>query len=139
MDPMTNSSSLPAPTPDGVTTEAVTAWINDYVHAWQTNEPADIAALFAENAEYHESPFDTEWIGRDDIIEGWRGRWNWQQGGWTFEWEIASIRGRTAVITGVGHYTELGDFDNVWTVTFDELGRSTRFEMVNTEASEETS
>jgi hypothetical protein len=133
------TTTTPSASATDVTTETVTAWINAYVRAWETNEPDDIAVLFAESAEYHESPFDTEWIGRDEIIDGWRGRWNWQQGGWTFEWTIARIDGRTAVITGVGHYTELGDFDNEWTVTFDELGRCTRFEMVNTEASGESS
>ncbi|HXH33771.1 MAG TPA: nuclear transport factor 2 family protein [Plantibacter sp.] len=113
----------------------MTSWINEYVRAGETNDRDDIAALFTEDAEYHESPFDTEWIGREGIIEGWRSRWDWQQGGWTFESTITSIHGLTAVVTGVGRYTELGDFDNVWTVTFDEFGRCTRFDMVNTERS----
>ncbi|RFA18857.1 nuclear transport factor 2 family protein [Subtercola boreus] len=130
---MTNISPLPPTNTGLVTAETVTSWIEKYLRAWETNDRDDIAALFTEDAEYHERPFDTEWIGREDIIQGWRGRWEWQQGGWTFESTISGIHDRTAVITGLGHYTELGDFDNVWTVTFDELGRCTRFEMVNTE------
>jgi hypothetical protein len=128
---MTNISPLPPTTP--VTAESVTRWVEAYLRAWQTNDRDDIAALFTADAEYHESPFDTEWIGRDEIVEGWQGRWDWQQGGWTFDWTITSIEHLSAVITGVGHYTELGDFDNAWTVTFNEFGRCTRFEMVNTE------
>lgn len=65
-------------------------------------------------------------------VEGWRGRWDWQQGGWDFDWSITSIDGFTAVITGIGHYVELGDFDNVWTLHFDESGLCTRFDMLNT-------
>jgi hypothetical protein len=132
---MTNTTAAPPTNTGPLTSATVTGWINEYVRAWETNDRDDIAALFTEDAEYHESPFDTEWIGREDIIEGWRSRWGWQQGGWTFESTITSIDGLTAVVTGVGRYTELGDFDNVWTVTFDEFGRCTRFDMVNTERS----
>jgi hypothetical protein len=53
--------------------------------------------------------------------------------GSTFDWSITAVEGMTVVITGVGQYTELGDFDNVWTVTFDESGLCSRFEMRNTE------
>ena len=130
---MTNTPAQP-PTDTGVlTVEGVTNWINGYVRAWETNDRDDIAKLFTEDAEYHESPFDTEWIGSEEIIEGWRSRWDWQQGGWTFDWTITSIHDLTAIVTGLGHYTELGDFNNLWTVTFDESARCTRFEMVNTE------
>jgi len=126
----TTSDTSAAPTP---TIESVTHWVEGYVQAWSTNASADIAALFSDDAEYHESPYDTEWIGRDEIVEGWQSRWDWQQGGWTFDWSIASIDGATVVVTGVGHYTKLGNFDNVWTLTFDEAGQCTRFEMLNTE------
>jgi hypothetical protein len=53
--------------------------------------------------------------------------------GLDFDWSLTNVHGSTAVITGVGRYVELGVFDNVWTVTFDDLGRSARFEMLNTE------
>ena len=118
-----------------LSTETVTEWVKGYIRAWRSNDRADIAALFTEDAEYHEAPFDTEWIGRAEIIEGWQSRWDWQAGGWTFDWSITNVDGMTAVITGIGRYTKLGDFDNVWTVTFDESGQSTRFEMLNTERS----
>jgi len=113
--------------------EAVTAWVERYLQAWRSNSVEDIAALFTEDAQYHESPYSTEWIGRDEIVAGWRGRWAWQAGGWDFEWSVASINGMTAVITGIGHYVELGDFDNSWTISFTDSGRSDHFEMVNTE------
>jgi len=115
------------------TAESITSWVDGYLRAWTTNASNDIAALFTEEAEYHEAPYDTEWIGRDEIVEGWQSRWDWQQGGWNFEWSITSIDGAQVVITGVGHYTKLGNFDNVWTLTFDESGRCSRFEMLNTE------
>ena len=130
---MTNTTpSTPAAT-TSPGAESITEWVERYIHAWQTNATADIAALFTDDAEYHETPYETEWIGRDEIVDGWRSRWDWQQGGWHFEYTIASIDGQVAVITGIGHYAKLGDFDNVWTVTFDGSGRCSRFEMLNTE------
>ncbi|WP_072803287.1 nuclear transport factor 2 family protein [Rhodococcoides yunnanense] len=111
----------------------VTEWVEAYVHAWTTNDSGDIEALFAETAEYHEKPYTTAWIGRDAVVAGWQGRWEWQSGGWMFEWQIESIVGNVAVITGIGRYDELGDFANHWTVAFDDAGLCTRFEMVNEE------
>lgn len=113
--------------------EDVVAWTERYVRAWETNDPLDIAVLFTEDAEYHESPYETNWIGRDAIIEGWRSRWSWQQGGWSFRWQLDSLVGGTAVVSGVGSYTELGEFDNVWTITFRTPELCESFTMVNTE------
>ncbi|WP_164703067.1 nuclear transport factor 2 family protein [Modestobacter sp. KNN46-3] len=124
----------PPDTP-GPTTASITRWVEDYVTAWKSNARADIEDLFTDDAEYHESPFDTQWIGRDAIVEGWRSRWDWQSGGWEFEWSITAIDGWDVVITGIGRYAKLGDFDNLWTVTFDGSGRCRRFVMVNTERS----
>jgi hypothetical protein len=133
MTPAPGEVGLPdAPVP---TAASITRWVEGYVTAWKTNARADIEALFTDDAEYHESPFDTQWIGRGAIVEGWRSRWDWQSGGWEFEWSITMIDGWVAVIAGIGRYAELGDFDNVWTVTFDESGRCSRFVMVNTERS----
>ena len=116
-----------------ITAETVTAWVDRYLAAWKTNEPEDIAGLFAEDGEYHEGPYQTDWIGRDEIVAGWRSRWDWQQGGWGFDWQIDSIDGPTAVITGVGCYTKLGKFDNTWTVTFRTPEQCGNFTMLNTE------
>ena len=112
-------------------TRHLTEWIHAYVHAWTTNDPDDIAGLFSAAAQYHETPYETAWIGRDSIVAGWRDRWPWQSGGWTFEWEIASMSPSGATVTGVGHYRELGDFDNVWTIEFDDDGLCSRFHMLN--------
>lgn len=115
---------------------SVEDWVRNYVAAWRSNDPEDIAALFSPDAEYHETPYETHWIGRDAIVAGWRGRWDWQQGGWNFEWSVTSrtpARGRTksALATGTGHYTELGNFSNEWTLEFEPDGRCRRFGMVN--------
>jgi ketosteroid isomerase-like protein len=115
------------------TADDVTAWVDRYEKAWRSNASVDIAALFTTDAEYLEEPYVTRWSGRDAIVDGWRSRWNWQQGGWSFTWRLVSLQGPVAVVSGVGTYTELGRFDNRWTLTFGSAGRCTRFHMVNTE------
>jgi uncharacterized protein (TIGR02246 family) len=120
-----------------ITPDTVTAWVDRYLAAWTTNDPEDIAGLFTEDGEYHEGPYKTDWTGRDEIVEGWRSRWDWQQGGWSFDWQLVSITGATAVITGVGRYTKLGNFDNHWTVTFGTPELCANFAMVNTAREED--
>ena len=115
-----------------LTAEQANAWVERYVHAWNTYDPTDIAQLFTEHGESHEWPYETHWIGRDAIVAGWLDRANWQAGGWTFEWRILHICGDTAAIQGAGVYTELGTFDNLWTVTLDDDACS-HFRMWNNE------
>jgi hypothetical protein len=79
-----------------VSREHVEAWVRDYVTAWTTYTRGDIAALFSTDAEYHEWPYETAWIGRDAIIDGLNERQDWQAGGWTFDWSVAAISGDTA-------------------------------------------
>ncbi|MFD9196218.1 hypothetical protein ACFWCA_49510 [Streptomyces phaeochromogenes] len=53
-----------------VTEDQVRTWVESYVQAWTTNSKKDITDLFTPQAEYHERPYETDWIGRDAIIEG---------------------------------------------------------------------
>jgi hypothetical protein len=125
---MTSTTNPPTITPDDITN-----WVDRYLVAWKSNATDDIAALFTAHGEYHERPYETDWVGRDAIVAGWQGRWDWQEGGWGFEWQLVSLEGATAVISGVGTYAELGTFDNLWTVQFETAERCRRFDMVNTE------
>ncbi|WP_329586027.1 nuclear transport factor 2 family protein [Kitasatospora sp. NBC_01250] len=113
------------------TEQQVDEWVQAYVRAWRSNAPEDIAALFCAGAEYHERPYETDWIGREEIVKGWRSRQAWQQGGWDFEWSVLMINGDTAAIKGTGVYKELGTFANLWTVTFDNQGSCAMFRMWN--------
>ena len=40
---------------------AVAAWIERYVRAWETNDPAAIGELFAEHARYYQGPDGEPW------------------------------------------------------------------------------
>ncbi|MFE9533231.1 nuclear transport factor 2 family protein [Streptomyces sp. NPDC006691] len=116
-----------------VTEDQVRTWVEGYLRAWTSSSEKDIAALFTPQAEYHEWPYETDWIGRDAIVEGWQSRTPWQEGGWTFDWSLLTLNGDTAAIACTGRYKELGTFANLWTVTFDKNARCTMFRMWNNE------
>ena len=47
------------------------AWLDRYVEAWKTYDPAKIGALFSEDAEYRYHPQDDPERGRAAIVEDW--------------------------------------------------------------------
>jgi hypothetical protein len=57
-----------------MTSETVTAWVHGYIGAWESNEPAQIGALFTDDARYLTAPFRQPWVGRDAIVAGWLDR-----------------------------------------------------------------
>jgi len=116
-----------------ITEQQVREWVDGYVKAWTTGDPTDIEALFAEAAESYEWPYETAWVGREQIVAGWRERAPWQEGGWTFDWSLLVINGDTFAIKGTGVYAKLGTFDNLWVVTLDEDGKCIVFRMWNNE------
>jgi hypothetical protein len=54
-----------------VTHASVTAWLNAYMHAWETYDPAAIGDMFTEDAEYRWHPADEPEVGRDAIVHAW--------------------------------------------------------------------
>ncbi|MFI5932016.1 nuclear transport factor 2 family protein [Actinoplanes sp. NPDC051494] len=118
-----------------ITEQQVSDWVAGYVTAWRSTAPGDIAAIFAPGAESYEWPYETAWIGRDAIVRGWQSRAAWQEGGWSFAWELLAINGDTFAVKGIGTYRELGTFDNLWVGTLDDEGRCTVLRMWNNEIS----
>jgi nuclear transport factor 2 (NTF2) superfamily protein len=54
-----------------LTSAKLTAWLSSYGDAWEMRDPDRAAALFTENARYHEMPFDEPKMGRQGIREYW--------------------------------------------------------------------
>jgi hypothetical protein len=42
---------------DDANARRVHAWIDSYIQAWNSNDPADIRALFTQDAAYHTEPY----------------------------------------------------------------------------------
>jgi hypothetical protein len=51
--------------------ESFRNWLERYFAAWGSNEPDDVAALFAEDAEYWWGPFREPARGREAIVRAW--------------------------------------------------------------------
>ena len=50
------------------------AWLDAYIEAWKTYDPAQVEALFAEDVTYRYHPYDTgEDVlhGRDAVVSSW--------------------------------------------------------------------
>jgi hypothetical protein len=105
---------------------SVAAWVERYVRAWETNDPAEIGELFAEDARYYPEPDGEPWRGCAEIVSGWLGRKD-EPGTWSFRNEILAVAGDLAFVRGWTHYDDPPDFSNLWVIRFDSEGRCTEF------------
>jgi len=103
----------------------VTAWIDGYVRAWNSNDPDEIGALFTDDAEYYTAPFRTPWRGREQIVTQWLERRD-EPGETTFEWAPVSVTAELAVIQGTTTYPAQR-FSNLWVIRLAADGRCREF------------
>lgn len=102
------------------------AWVEGYVRAWTSNDPAEIRALFTDDAEYRTEP----WLGptttADGIAAMWQERFD-EPGTWEFEWDIAGIDGGRAFVQGVTRYAKGTVYSNLWVIDLADDGRARRY------------
>lgn len=116
----------------------VQRWLDRYVEAWQSYDPAAVADLFAESATYRYHPWDEPVRGRDRIVNDWTnptppaGRDD--PGTWKAHYEPYAVDGDRAVAIGeTWYYTDASQAEethhywNIWTMAFDAEGRCTDF------------
>jgi hypothetical protein len=109
-----------------LTRAALEAWLKRYGEAWEQRDPARAAALFTENAPYHEMPFDAPKAGRSGIHDYWA-TVTADQRNVHFESQVLAVDGQT----GVAHWsasltTASGgvrvELDGAFVLTFDDSG-----------------
>jgi uncharacterized protein (TIGR02246 family) len=103
----------------------VTAWIEAYVRAWNTNDPNDIGALFTDDASYSTEPYRAPWRGREAIVRGWLEHRD-EPGETTFTWQPVSITDEVAVIAGSTTYPDRV-FSNLWLIRLTPDGTCREF------------
>lgn len=99
-------------------------WLARYFRAWASNDPADVGALFAEDAEYFTGPFSVPQQGRAAIVERWTGG---VQMDVRASFEPLAVNGDV----GVAHWNvrsrtvagSLREWDGMLVITFDAGGR----------------
>jgi ketosteroid isomerase-like protein len=120
-----------------MTNVEVQGWLDRYVEAWRTYDPAAVGALFADDAEYRYHPWDEPVRGRDAIVRSWiepDGQASSRDKPGTYEarYEPYAVDGDRAVAVGSSDY--LGPdgsierrYRNVFLLRFDAEGRCRAF------------
>jgi ketosteroid isomerase-like protein len=105
----------------------VRAWVDAYVRAWNSNDPTEIGALFAEDAAYYTEPYSPPWRGRAEIVRRWLDRKD-EPGDAEFQWQPLAVEPWGAIVQGETVYRDPPyAFSNLWVIRLDGDGRCTEF------------
>ena len=103
------------------------SWVESYVRAWESNDPDDIGALFAEEARYFTAPHREPWVGRDAIVNDWLDRKD-ELGTWRFRWKVLFVsEDGPSFVQGETDYDDGPNYSNLWLIRLDDDGRCTEF------------
>ncbi len=87
-----------------MTHDDVQGWLDRYVEAWHSYDPAAIGDLFAEDATYRYHAYDPEPVaGRDAIVADWLDGQD-APGSWEAHYEPFAVEGERAVAVGESRY-----------------------------------
>ncbi len=110
-----------------VSLDDVQRWLDDYVTAWESNDPERIAALFTDDADYYTAPYRPPWHGRDEILRGWGERSD-PPGSFECDYRAVAVEGDLGVARGWTRYLERDEeYDNVYFVRMTDDGRCREF------------
>jgi uncharacterized protein (TIGR02246 family) len=102
-------------------------WLDGYQRAWASNDPAEIGALFTDDARYFTAPFRQPWRGRETIVREWLERKD-EPGEYEFRDEVIAMADDLAFVRGWTTYQEgPTSFSNLWVVRLDGAGRCSEF------------
>jgi uncharacterized protein (TIGR02246 family) len=105
-----------------MSTERINAWMEQYIKAWNSNDPDDVGSLFCENALYYTGPFAEPWRGRAKIVETWLDHKD-VPGSFTFRYEVLASSPELGIVRGWTQYSNpTEEFSNIWLVRFDKHG-----------------
>jgi hypothetical protein len=115
-----------------ITHQSVQKWLDDYVAAWKSYDPAAIGALFSENVAYRYNPYDEPVHGRDTVVANWIENRD-EPNSYAAAYKPIAVDGSTAVSNGQSLYYEADGktvkrkFDNIFVLRFDAEGRCEDF------------
>jgi ketosteroid isomerase-like protein len=117
--------------PMTTTRASVAAWLDRYVKAWRTYDPAAIGELFSSDAVYAYHPWDEPVRGREAIVADWLEDRD-EPDSWSASYEPLAIDGDLAVVTGRSRYVNPDgslrtEYWNLWVLRFDQDGRCTEY------------
>lgn len=120
--------------------ETAQAWLDDYVAAWRSYDPAAIAALFSDDVSYRYHPCDEPVLGRDAVVASWLGEGGADgastrdaPGTYDAHYAPVAVDGDVVVATGSSTYLDepagsvTQEFENCFVMRFDDEGRCRDF------------
>lgn len=115
-------------------------WLDRYVAAWHSYDPADISRLFSVDVAYRYHPYDEPIVGRDTVVASWLGEFEPADastrdapGTYEAEYSAVAVDGDTVVATGTSRYHDepggpvVRTYENCFVMRFDIEGRCREF------------
>lgn len=107
--------------------QGLATWVDGYVRAWESNDPAAIGRLFADDAAYFNAPFREPWRGREAIVAGWLAV-NDEPGTWTFRFEVLAVAEEVGFVRGWTVYQDPPTaYANLWVIRLTADGQCVEF------------
>lgn len=110
-----------------VTRDVFASWLDRYIAAWRSNDPADIGDLFSEDVIYSQTGGHSTIEGREAVVRDWLEEAYSPGGEWQASYEPLAIEDEVHVAIGSTRYVrasgEREEFSNVFVCRFDEDGR----------------
>ena len=103
-----------------MTHDDVQAWLDSYLEAWKSYDPAAIGDLFTDDASYWYHPGEDPIVGRDEIVDAWVRHKDTPHNSnpWTAEYRPWAVDGDRAVVIGETHYSIGEDYFNCFQILF---------------------
>ena len=108
-------------------------WLAAYRHAWSTDDPGEVAALFDADVRYSTVPYGPPLEGIKAVTDYWLEEEE-SRLPWSFEYQVLAQEGDLYVVRAVTTYPEgTSDadepetFHNLWLVWLGADGRATEF------------
>jgi ketosteroid isomerase-like protein len=115
-------------------------WLDRYVRAWTSYDPAEIGPLFTDDVVYRYHPSDDPTLGRAAVVASWLGEGDAHgastrdaPGTYRARYAPIAVDGDTVVAVGTTHYTEVPGgpvvrtYDNCFVMRFDGDGQCREF------------
>jgi len=99
-------------------------WLDGYLTAWRTKDPADVRAIFTDDAEYLFHPYDEPVTGIDAIIEAWLDPEPTEA---VPDLAVLTESDGIGILSGTVDYPGHASYVNLWEVHFAADGRARRF------------
>jgi hypothetical protein len=116
------------------------AWLDGYVAAWLSYDPAAIGALFSDDVSYRYHPYDEPVLGREAVVASWLGEDDDplastpdEPGTYDASYAPVAVDGDVVVATGISSYRDdpggpvTKVFHNCFVMRFDGDGRCREF------------